>query len=227
MKTLFCLTLLGGGFTLILAGLKGPLLRRCGGRWYRCIWLLALAAYTIPYKIALPEILQGSGMSLPAGGGGAVGGFPEATGIDFPAVIPFPAETLSISEILCTVYFIGLAAFILYTVCIYVCFRRRLEQASEIVENENTKACFAAVCQTMGIRRCIRLCENGLAVSPMLVGLFRPQVILPKREFSLISSPFTTASSQEYSQASLIFHSISAERGLNQCTARTANAAAL
>ena len=115
MKTLFCLTLLGGGFTLILAGLKGPLLRRCGGRWYRCIWLLALAAYTIPYKIALPEILQGSGMSLPAGGGGAVGGFPEATGIDFPAVIPFPAETLSISEILCTVYFIGLAAFILYT----------------------------------------------------------------------------------------------------------------
>lgn len=184
MKTLFCLTLLGGGFTLILAGLKGPLLRRCGGRWYRCIWLLALAAYTIPYKIALPEILQGSGMSLPAGGGGTVGGFPEATGIDFPAVVPFPAETLSISEILCTVYFIGLAAFILYTICIYVCFRRRLEQASEIVENENTKACFAAVCQTMGIRRCIRLCENGLAVSPMLVGLFRPQVILPKQEFS-------------------------------------------
>ncbi len=92
MKTLFCLTLLGGGFTLILAGLKGPLLRRCGGRWYRCIWLLALAAYTIPYKIALPEILQGSGMSLPAGGGGAVGGFPEATGIYFPAVIPFPQK---------------------------------------------------------------------------------------------------------------------------------------
>ena len=183
MKTLFCLTLLGGGFTLILAGLKGPLLRRCGGRWYRCIWLLALAAYTIPYKIALPELLSGSRAFFPAKGRGTAGGFMEPA-VDFPVAAPSPAESLSISEILYTIYFIGLAAFILYTVCIYVCFRRRLEQASEIVENENTKACFAAVCQTMGIRRCIRLCENGLAVSPMLVGLFRPQVILPKREFS-------------------------------------------
>ncbi len=184
MKTLFCLTLLGGGFTLILVGLKDLLLWRCGGRWYRCIWLLALSAYTLPYKIALPEILPESGALLPAESGRTVGGFLNAADIDFPVAVPSPAESLSISEILCTIYFIGLAAFILYTICVYVCFLRRLEQASEIVQNESTKACFAAVCQTMRIQRCIRLRENRLTVSPMLVGLFRPQIILPKQKFS-------------------------------------------
>ena len=104
MKTLFCLTLLGGGFTLILAGLKGPLLRRCGGRWYRCIWLLALAAYTIPYKIALPELLSGSRAFFPAKGRGTAGGFMEPA-VDFPVAAPSPAESLSISEILYTIYF--------------------------------------------------------------------------------------------------------------------------
>ncbi len=183
MKTLFCLTLLGGGFTLVLAGLKNPLLQRCGGRWYRCIWLFALAAYTLPYKIALPELLSGSSASFPAKGSGTAGGFMEPA-VDFPAVTPSPTETLSLSEILCIVYCIGLAAFILYTVCVYVCFRRRLEQASEIVENEKTKSCFSAVCQKMGIRRCIRLRENRLAASPMLTGFFRPQIILPRQEFS-------------------------------------------
>lgn len=61
----------------------------------------------------------------------------------------------------------------------YHSFLRFIRAGRQPVRDSHTAAAYEAACEDTGIRRPIPIYKNALAVSPMLVGIIRPYIIIP------------------------------------------------
>lgn len=185
MKNLLCLTGMGSLMTLFLIGMKPYLLEKCGGQWYCRIWVLALLGFCFPYKLDINRLFSSVNSSFP------IAIMPQRASIREPTLWePVPQAGGSImagfSAEICfwTVYLIGTAAVLLYYARAYSLFWQQQRKSRRSIAKEEINACFQEVCKELGLRQAPLLYESESASFPMLLGILRPQVLLPAREFT-------------------------------------------
>lgn len=182
MKTIFCLTILGSVFTLILMAGKSVLLKRYGGRWYCALWILVLLAFCVPYKVDVASFLPKAEQTVQVTEQQPLLSPQETDTIPMETESPEAVgkeKSISAETLLRTVYFGGLAAVGMYYGMVYVLFCRRQKKAARKVKESDSLERFNSVKYEMGIRREIPLLESPSVASPMLMGIFRPRVLLP------------------------------------------------
>ena len=200
------LSLGGAAAALLLWGTSRFTRSRYAARWRCWGWLLLCLRLAAPLPLPALPVQGAAPIRLPAPSdaviyrpgpppaappppprhGGAHPPPPAVPGTPRPAVSQPPAEPepspLTLSRLLTGVWLAGAAAVLLYQLWCHIRFVRYVRRWSETVSDPETLAVFRALGRQLGISRLPRLtvCQ-GLEV-PMLAGVLRPVLLLPRRE---------------------------------------------
>lgn len=190
---------LSGSLVILILLLCGPLLRgRVSRRWQYYVWLVAI------FRLLLPLSPQASPI-------GALFREPEAPPA-VQAASPYAAETvpaqaetapkplrpvqpsvpppdqasdgISPAEALALAWLGGALVLIVWRVSAYLHFLRCLRAGRREVSDPALLDLLARTGEELKVRRPVELWENPLAASPMLLGLFRPRIVLPSAAVS-------------------------------------------
>lgn len=109
-------------------------------------------------------------------------------------VVPIPQKkefSLSLTAAAAILWLGGAVVYLLWQGIGALLLHRRVLQYSHPVKEAAILQLFEEQKQALGIRRDISLCENRHIASPMMVGIFRPQILMPtvavsRRDFELI-----------------------------------------
>lgn len=199
LKVLASLSLSGSLAVLVLLLLR-PLLRgRVSRRWQYYIWLVAVFRLLLPLA---PEISPVGALfreaEAPAAAWTAVPAAPGAhtaspeAGTAMSPVNPAPPEVPAASqadskpaappdpaEALVLLWLGGALVLLVWKITGCRSFSRCLQAGCREVEDPARLDLLAQAGEQLGVRRPVELYENPLAASPMLLGLFRPRVVLP------------------------------------------------
>ena len=212
VRAVVIMTVTGGLLCLLLLAIKPATRHRLPKSAQYYFWLVALAAFLIPVSriVALPgamadiapihNVVERNVISTAeARDRGAVIDMPLAPGANIanaPALpaatvcthadnynVPPPAEPAFITQAI-TVFMMAypliFALVLLYNLAGYACFKRKLRRncfKPHAFELDMLKKL------TRG-RRTPRLIVSDYAATPMLIGLFRPMIVLPHREYT-------------------------------------------
>ena len=182
-----------GSLLILLLLLVRPLLQnRLSRRWQYYVWLIVIARLLLPLspEVSLMGAVFQRGEALPA----AVSA-PEADLILPPAVPEAPSGNAALPpedgstpiretggalrQDLWAVWLAAAALLLLRKVTVYQSFGRYMRAGCTEVTDIARLDCLGEICGELGIKRPIELYENRMASSPMLLGIFRPCVILP------------------------------------------------
>lgn len=190
---------LSGSLVILVLLLCGPLLRgRVSRRWQYYVWLVAV------FRLLLPLSPQASPI-------GALFREPEAPPA-VQAASPYAAETvparaetapnplhpvqpsvpppdpasagISPAEALALAWLGGALVLMVWRVSAYLHFLRCLRAGRREVSDPALLDLLARTGEELKVRRPVELWENPLAASPMLLGLFRPRIVLPSAAVS-------------------------------------------
>ncbi len=190
---------LSGSLVILVLLLCGPLLRgRVSRRWQYYVWLVAI------FRLLLPLSPQASPI-------GALFREPEAPPA-VQAASPYAAETvparaetapnplhpvqpsvpppdpasagISPAEALALAWLGGALVLMVWRVSAYLHFLRCLRAGRREVSDPALLDLLARTGEELKVRRPVELWENPLAASPMLLGLFRPRIVLPSAAVS-------------------------------------------
>lgn len=188
MENLLCLTAMGSLVTLLLIGMKPYLLKKCGGAGYCRLWFLALLGYCLPYKLDVSRFFSFAREAASVH---------TAPGTQVLAQMPVwdtvsqlgngmmtVTETPTMGMVFRALYWFGLAVAFFYYTMVYLLFWRRQRKGKSPVTDEKKQVCFGQVCREMNLKKRPFLYESEGISSPMLLGLLRPQVLLPRRDFT-------------------------------------------
>lgn len=181
---------------LLLLGL-GPLLRRVyTAGWRVWVWLLLAVRLAVPLNFSLPA----APVVLPAPESPAFSAPLEAVpappqtapeGAPSPSGSPAeredaapPGRTVSGSALLALLWAAGAAVCAGYQLFCYLSLWRAVRRWSEPVQEPEIGALFRQLCGELGARR-VRLLRCRKVDSPMLIGFFRPMVLLPAQRWDL------------------------------------------
>lgn len=193
LKTVVSLSVSG---SLVIGALllSGRLLRRrVSRRWQYYIWLLAIARLLLPlaplevnwvgtlFQGPGPEAAQSAPVDLPdlpAETGGV-------SGEEIPPAAPEPEAPGIWGQVEENLWLVWLGVGLLLLVrkiTVYQGFVRLLRAGQTEVSDVARLDRLAEIGAELGVRRPVELCVNGLAASPLLIGFFRPRIILPSAE---------------------------------------------
>ena len=193
------MSLSGAALTVLLLALRPILRNRIPAAGQYALWLVALLAFLVPLSS-----FAGVPATTPVAPIASVTN--NITDLYMAAVMPdkspavtvadgtetiintqaqtnvtvIPAQLLSTAEVVGMLYIAGVLAVMLYYVISYTVFTRRCAANNRLPDDE-TLAALQALC--MG-QKAPRLFRNPLAATPMLLGLFRPTILLPERDFA-------------------------------------------
>lgn len=188
-----------GAVLLPLLVLGRRIRHRYAARTMYVLWLLIAVRLILPFQFQIPApviTVEAPGYTFelpaapaapaaPAGQGGAPGAPPAASVGGAPAITPnvpqTPAPTVSLTELLCMVWLAGMAAFLGYQLISYALARRALLRASAPAKAE-ARGELDSLRGELGIRRAVDLRVTERVTSPVMLGLFRPVVLLPAGE---------------------------------------------
>ena len=191
---------------ILLLMAAGPLLGRRYGYGWRCLlWTLLALRLLIPFSFDLPR----APIVLPppereivyrradaSGGFSAGGDMPlEKEEGEMPDITPLPrpsrAETEKMTPpeeersvpllgVLAAVWVAGAGLYLAVHLVGYARLRRRIFKRARPVEDSALNTIFLNACREQGLRRPISLFCSRDVGSPLVVGLFRPVVVLPQ-----------------------------------------------
>lgn len=197
LKTAASLSLSGSLAILVLLVLR-PLLRdRLSKRWQYYVWLIAVFRLLLPLspefspvgalfrEAETPAAVRAGGSRLPEAA--SAPGESPATAEPAPPIQPEPpadAEPESpalpdAAEVLALVWLGGALVLLVWKATSCRSFSRYLRAGCRAVEDPALLDLLSRTGEELGVRRSVELYENPLAASPMLLGLFRPCVVLP------------------------------------------------
>lgn len=194
---------LSGSLAIVALLLLRPLLRgRVSSRWQYYVWLIAVFRLLLPLspeaspvgvlfreaetppavRAAIPYAPHAAS---PESGTAVNPGNPippEAPGVSEPdsepSALPDPAEALVL------LWLAGALLLLAWRVTSFRAFSRCLRAGCRTVDDPALLDLLARAEEELGVRRPVELYENPLAASPMLLGLFRPCIVLPSAAVS-------------------------------------------
>lgn len=184
------------GFMILLFMMLSPLVvRRYAAKWKYWVWLFLALWLIIPVKEIGGRFLNPKTE--------AVSENAKDTIVDVeytasPIMIEIPtrmtAEILSLSEeskrtvtvldIIAVVWCLGGIAFISVHILGYLHYRKRLTRWGMSIEDEKIIGLLSELKNELDIKGGISLWKYSRAASPMLIGFFKPVIVLPKEEYS-------------------------------------------
>gem|GEM_PF-1623387 len=201
LRTILTMSITGSVIAVILFALKPLIRNRMPKTTQYYLWLVVLAALVVPISrlVILPDTVPyiptiSKTVDWYVADNGVIHdrvtpyqridengfiGIPESSMAEVEAIVPDPwiPEAIDWFRLIHSLGVIGYFAFV---ACSYAAFTSRMKRRNtEATANE--KDILAELC---GNRRPPHLCRNQLAATPMLIGLFRPEIILPDKEYS-------------------------------------------
>ena len=199
-----------GSLAIAVLLLLRPLLRgRASKRWQYYVWLIAVFRLLLPLspeaspvgalfqEAEVPAAIRAAApyaaepYTVPAGAEDAprpdAPALPEAPPAPSPAEPPpEPAGTAGLDwgQALVLLWLGGALLLLVRRVTGYQSFLRCLRAGCRTVDDPALLDLLARTGERLGVRRPVELYENPLAASPMLLGLFRPCVVLPSAAVS-------------------------------------------
>ena len=178
----------GGALTLVLLALRPVTSKIFGSVWQYYIYLAALAVFIIPISFGrsyspFPESVEPAEVAQFAPAETIVTEPPQADTVSEIETAPVPAAEerraeiwgIRLTDILKYVWLVGIAVFLAGAAVSYARFLRLIRKNSRVTncaEFEEIKA-------AMGIRRNIAVKASTMLDAPLMVGVFRPALILP------------------------------------------------
>ena len=204
-------SVLAGGVTLLLLLLKGPLDKRYSAKWRYWLWLVLAAVLLlapVPWGALLPEgaasavetpvTIQVPQTTIVVGQGGVSlttrEELEESLLTAAPAVDSNAAEEpqgptrpetarLPLETVLTGLWLGGALALLLWRLGGSWTFARKVRRWSREPREETAALC-AGIRKEMGVERKVSLAVCAAVDSPMVVGLFRPRLLLPREDYS-------------------------------------------
>ncbi len=188
MKTVLSLSLSGSVLILLLLALRPLVKDRLSKSWQYYLWLVVVARLLLPFSPAespVGSLFLHKEPSTP----GITASLPEdpysVPSPDEPLIpAPVPAEAGSPRLRLWMVWLGGAAALFLRKVTVYQDFVRYLRAGRKEVSDTGLLDLLAREGEALGIRRPVELWTHSLISSPLLLGFFRPAIVLPAGELA-------------------------------------------
>ncbi len=198
LKTAASLSLSGSLAILVLLALRPLLRERFSRRWQYYVWLIAVFRLLLPlspelspvgslFRETAAPVAVRTGVPQPPETAPtknltavkpAPPVLPESSAAPKSAALPDPAEVLAL------VWLGGALVLLVWKATSCQGFSRYLRAGCREVENPALLDLLARTGERLGVRRPVELYENPLAASPMLLGLFRPCIVLPSAEMA-------------------------------------------
>jgi bla regulator protein BlaR1 len=167
-------------FVLLIQRILGS---KLNPRWRYTLWLLVLLRLVLPVQPESALSLFQFAPKPPAALEISVTEplFNAAPSFPMPDVRPEvaePSRPFSFYSLLAIIWLAGAMALLLLTWMVNRRFARQVADSPEIADPELLRL-FAETKAELGVRRAIRLIENGRVQSPAIMGLFAPTLLLP------------------------------------------------
>lgn len=203
-ETLF-ITLLKVSVTVSVVGLLICLLspvinRRYAAKWKYYIWLILAIRLFVPVSVSLPAApvnialpaveykvpIRAEKVATPTETqpltespitGGAL---PETA--DNP--MPTCGRTINLMQIAKLIWLLGTLVFLLWHLGCFSILKRKVSRYGAEPSRVETIAAFKTAVERAGCGEKIRLCVFDRAVSPMVLGLFKPVIVLPDEDYA-------------------------------------------
>ncbi len=192
MKILLSLSVSGTLLLLLILGLKPLYKNRFSKRWQYYIWIVAALRFLIPFTpdttivgslfgkfdtAAVNETASPHG-AIPAGTGDGKAG-PIQTNRDMAASMREP-----VNKYVCLFFIWSALTLVLFVrkVTVYQGFIRYIKAGNKEVSDIEILNLLSGCEEKLNIKTGIELSRNPLIASPMLIGFFRPGIILPVGE---------------------------------------------
>lgn len=184
------------GFMIILFMMLSPLVvRRYAAKWKYWVWLFLALWLIVPVKEIGGRFLNSKTAVVSENAKDTIA---DAEYTASPIMIEIPTRMttgiLSLSEeskrtvtaldIIAVVWFLGGIAFISAHMLSYLHYRKRLMRQGMPIEDEEIAGLLSELKNELGIKGGISLWKYSRAASPMLMGFFKPVIVLPKEDYS-------------------------------------------
>ncbi|QHQ61915.1 hypothetical protein Ana3638_14915 [Anaerocolumna sedimenticola] len=166
-----------------------PLLRKnYTAKWRYWVWLVIAVRLLIPLNLPIPK--PPIEISVPSQNVDIK--IPLLKPVTTPAPHYFTAppavkernieKSISITEILVTVWLLGIVLFILYYIGGYIVFRNSVKRLIRPVKDNRVLDLFSGIKKELKVTKNVRLYSCKKGISPMMTGFFNPVMILPDYE---------------------------------------------
>lgn len=184
------------GFMIILFMLLSPLVvRRYAAKWKYWVWLFLALWLIVPVKEIGGRFLNPKTAIVSENAKDII---VDAEYIASPIMIEIPTRmttgilslseeskrTVTILDIIAVVWCLGGIAFISVHMLSYLHYRKRLMRKGMPIEDEEISGLLSELKDELGIKGGISLLKYSRAASPMLIGFFKPVIVLPREEYS-------------------------------------------
>lgn len=184
------------GFMIILFMMLSPLVvRRYAAKWKYWVWLFLALWLIVPVKEIGGRFLNSKTAVVSEDAKDTIA---DAEYTASPIMIEIPTRMttgiLSLSEeskrtvtaldIIAVVWCLGGIAFISAHMLSYLHYRKRLMRQGMPIEDEEIAGLLSELKNELGIKGGISLWKYSRAASPMLMGFFKPVIVLPKEDYS-------------------------------------------
>lgn len=184
------------GFMIILFMMLSPLVvRRYAAKWKYWVWLFLALWLIVPVKEIGGRFLNSKTAVVSEDARDTIA---DAEYTASPIMIEIPTRMttgiLSLSEeskrtvtaldIIAVVWCLGEIAFISAHMLSYLHYRKRLMRQGMPIEDEEIAGLLSELKNELGIKGGISLWKYSRAASPMLMGFFKPVIVLPKEDYS-------------------------------------------
>lgn len=184
------------GFMIILFMMLSPLVvRRYAAKWKYWVWLFLALWLIVPVKEIGGRFLNPKTAVVSEDARDTIA---DAEYTASPIMIEIPTRMttgiLSLSEeskrtvtaldIIAVVWFLGGIAFISAHMLSYLHYRKRLMRQGMPIEDEEIAGLLSELKNELGIKGGVSLWKYSRAASPMLMGFFKPVIVLPKEDYS-------------------------------------------
>lgn len=199
-QTVITLSVIGSGLAVLLLLLKPVTKKMFSARWQYYIWLVVLLALTVPVTINIPApVFNGRSTPPPVTAQMETTHTPaqpapaqatkmiENTPLEYRNIELAQDVSMGVFDLLALVWLFGSVVFLSCTVFSYTAFKRKIKRNSVMIEKGPE---FDRCRQKLKIRRDIQLRLADGITAPLLVGILRPAVLLPKTEVTSESLTF-------------------------------------
>lgn len=177
---------LGTSILIAILILLTPLIDKIyNPKWKSWIWFVIMIRLSVPISLNIikPKISMGIPM---------VSNIPQSSSsiaanvnTDILSAVT-SAATVSIDYLYLVkvLWVVGIAVSLIYQIFIYIGFKRQVLRWSIPTGDKQAIQCFKRVYKSMGLKKDVRLYTCDIVSSPMMIGLFRPTLLLPHENYS-------------------------------------------
>ena len=187
-KALFLTSCVGAVLTLLLILIRPVTKKHFSSRWHYYIWLVVLAVMVLPIRIDLPKKMQTGTFTFVAEAYGSQGSERDVSDMYVGTIQDIP-DTSAVSEIIknswdfaegkldiiACIWLAGVIVLFILRVSAYIAFRNKVSRNSECISCPGLKA-------YTDKKILVRVCED--IASPIMLGILKPELLLPKREIT-------------------------------------------